>query len=459
MASSCGGLGNDAVISNDATSVLVDGAKRDRTIWPGDLGVSQPTAFVSTDDTASARNVLNILYGEQDGNGGLPYCGPPVNCGTVSDTYHLWTLIASGDYYVDTRDKEWLDSHWTQYKAGIQFSLNKIDGSGLLSVSLPADWGRIVPLGGENLSPNVLLYRALTSGAYLAQYENDPATTQEYLSLAANLKHAVNALLWDEAVGEYRDSPSVALYPQDGNALAVWFGIVDSSERASSVSSRLRLNWNTYGALTPERPNAIATFPGSMEVMSHFAAYDDQSGLDLIRREWGYMLNSAIGTNSTFWEGYLSDGTFDYEGSSMSKAHGWATGPTSALTYYVLGIMPGRKADLDYSLVPHPGDLSHVRGRLTLANGTIDVEWSRPSNTGSFDMKINTSSQLVGQVGIPTFGRQVRVLMDGLLLWDGCSSPPMGSTYNSTEISSNSRYVYIEGLKGSHAIHSLSCGV
>ena len=33
--------------------MLVDGAKRDRSVWPGDLGVSLPTEYVSTDDLAS----------------------------------------------------------------------------------------------------------------------------------------------------------------------------------------------------------------------------------------------------------------------------------------------------------------------------------------------------------------------------------------------------------------------
>jgi hypothetical protein len=71
----------------------------------------------------------------------------------VSDTYHLWTLIASADYYVETKDKTWLDRHWQQYKAAVQFSLRKVDEKGGMSVTLPADLGRTVPLTGDNLSP------------------------------------------------------------------------------------------------------------------------------------------------------------------------------------------------------------------------------------------------------------------------------------------------------------------
>jgi hypothetical protein len=35
-----------------------------------------------------------------------------------------------------------------------------------------------------------------------------------------------------------------------------------------------------------------------------------------------YMLNSPIGTKSTFWEGFTADGSFDYGGTYMSAAHG-----------------------------------------------------------------------------------------------------------------------------------------
>jgi hypothetical protein len=58
------------------SSVLVDGAKRDRSVWSGDLGVSLPTAYVSTDDLVSTRNALTTLYQHQNSSTGeLEYGG------------------------------------------------------------------------------------------------------------------------------------------------------------------------------------------------------------------------------------------------------------------------------------------------------------------------------------------------------------------------------------------------
>ena len=69
------GWDNGATIAGGST-VLVDGAKRDRTVWPGDLGISVSTAYVSTGDLTSTMNALNVLYAGQDpSTGELPARG------------------------------------------------------------------------------------------------------------------------------------------------------------------------------------------------------------------------------------------------------------------------------------------------------------------------------------------------------------------------------------------------
>ena len=80
------GWANNATCG-EGVSVLVDGAKRDRTVWPGDMGVSTATAFATTGDTYSSRMSLEILFAHQSPDGMLPYAGPPVSFYDMSDTY------------------------------------------------------------------------------------------------------------------------------------------------------------------------------------------------------------------------------------------------------------------------------------------------------------------------------------------------------------------------------------
>jgi hypothetical protein len=81
-------------------SALVDGAKRDRLVWSGDISISMPGITVSTYDLISVRNSLDSLFAIQNSTTGqLPYAGRPIP-NYLSFTYHLYTLIGLHDFYL-----------------------------------------------------------------------------------------------------------------------------------------------------------------------------------------------------------------------------------------------------------------------------------------------------------------------------------------------------------------------
>lgn len=403
------------------SEVLVDGAKRDRTVWPGDLGVSVPTEYASLGDLIPTRNALTTLYDHQAASGELPFAGPEVNF-YGSDTYHLWTLIGTAGYYQYSHDTAWLNGEWSNYRKAVAYSLAEVGSDGLMSVQGTADWARS-DQGGENIEANALLYETLTTGAQLARVEDDSADAAAWSTTAATLRTAINATLWDDAAGEYRDNPTSDLFPQDGNSLAVWYGVAPA-DRARRISAAQTTNWNAYGATTPENGGQISTFPGSMEVMAHLQAGDTAQALDLIRREWGYMLDSPLGTGSTFWEGYLANGQFGYGGPYMSNSHGWATGPTSALTFYVLGIRPTTVAG-GYDIAPQTGDLTSTQGSLKTPLGDIRVAWTHDVHSRTFTENLDAPARAVSRIEVPTYGAATRVTVNGRVVWNGNRSSPI----------------------------------
>lgn len=405
------GWDNSATVGT-GEQILVDGAKRDRTVWPGDLGVSVPTEYASLGDVTPTRNALTTLYAHQAANGQLPYAGPQVNF-YGSDTYHLWTLIGTATYYQYSHDDAWLGTEWAGYLRAVGYILGQVGSDGLLTVQGTADWAR-AGQGGENIEANALLYQTLVTGAALAGVRGDDADATAWTAAAAKLKAAVNTTLWDDAAGQYRDNPGSDLHPQDGNSLAVWYGLAPA-DRASRVSAALTTNWNAYGSTTPENGGQISTFPGSMEIQAHLAAGDSTRALELIRREWGYMLDSPLGTGSTFWEGYLADGQFGYGGAYMSASHGWATGPTSALTFDVLGIQPTTVTG-GYRIHPAPGDLAEADGSLRTPFGNIKLTWRHDKIARTFS---ETVSGPVTSVDVPSFGATTVVTVGGRVAWDG----------------------------------------
>ena len=371
-------------------TVLVDGAKRDRVIWPGDMGVSSLTAIATTGDLEASRGALETLYHYQKADGMLPYAGPPVSFFGNSDTYHLWALL--GTYNIATHEAAggagssgatagngtaWLASVWDGFVAALAASTAKVSAaSGLFGVTAAADWAR-QDQGGENCPANMLYFKALRAGAELAAMLGHGALAAEFLAMAAASRAAILAGLWDEGKGAFFDNPGKkTLFPQDGNALALWFNVTADAPQAARVSDYLASNWGPFGSSSPEWEggSGVGTFPGSMEVHAHMAAGDAQRAHDLIRLQWGYMLHHPQGTRSTFWEGYNTDGTFAYQGIYMSNAHGWATGPAAALTFGTLGIRPagagaggggsGHRGSMAFAVAPLFGDLEHCQGRL-----------------------------------------------------------------------------------------------
>ncbi len=428
-------------------AVLVDGAKRDRTVWPGDLGVSVPTEFASLGDLTPTRNALTTLYQHQTAAGELPFAGPQVNFYS-SDTYHLWTLVGTANYVQYTHDLAWLRDTWAGYRRALDFALAKVGPNGLFRVTGANDWAR-GGQGGENIAANALAYQALLTGAELADLVGDPSAAA-WRATAAGVKTAVNATLWDEQAGLFRDNPTSALHPQDGNSLAVWFGLTDSAARSHRISASLTLNWNAYGATTPEKGSEIGTFPGSMEVQAHLEAGDTTRALELVRREWGYMLDSPIGTGSTFWEGYLADGRPGYGGAYMSLAHGWATGPTSALTFSVLGIRP-RSVGGGYVIRPQPGDLTSAEGSLKTPLGDIALSWSHNARSGSFTGRLTAPTAAVDRVEIPTFGARTAVRVNGRPVWNGTRGLAYGAHLEDG-------YVVLKGLPACAVLDSRTVG-
>lgn len=131
----------------NGSSVLTDGAKRDRLVWPGDMSIALESVAVSTYDLYSVRMALESLFAMQQADGRLPYAGKPFY-DTVSYTYHLHSLIGVAYYYRFAGDLNWLAAHWTQYKRALQWSLSSIDHTGLANVTASADWLRF-GMGGH----------------------------------------------------------------------------------------------------------------------------------------------------------------------------------------------------------------------------------------------------------------------------------------------------------------------
>ncbi|KAK0451160.1 Six-hairpin glycosidase [Desarmillaria tabescens] len=401
-----------------AGPILVDGAKRDRTVWPGDMAISTPTQFVSTFDLISTRTALSTLFASMDpATGALPFAGPPLTLYLQgSDTYHAWTLIGAHNYYLYSGDNDWLGTIWTNYTRAVAFLEGKVDSTGLMNVTGLRDWARLGG-GGYNAEGNAILYKAsfvLLTASDLANYMGDESLSAAWGVNATALKAKYNEAFWVESARMYRDNLTTTLYPQDANSLAVLYNLTLSDDQKVAVSEGLQKNWNDLGPVSPELPDTISPFISGFELQAHFEAGQDNRALDLLRREWEYMLYTNMSVQSTLLEGFTANGSlgylssrgYDYDASYTSHAHGWSSGPTSALTFYVLGLTITSPQGATWSANPHVnGGLPGAEGGFETSLGWFGIRWQLQNN--HFFMEINTPEGTNGRVKLPREGSVV----------------------------------------------------
>jgi len=256
----------------------------------------------------------------------------------------------------------------------------------------------------------------LITASDLATTLNDSVLSANWSASAAALKTNFNEAFWLPSEGMYRDNETTTLCPQDANSMAVLYNLTTSAEQANSVSEGLTANWNALGAIAPELPDTISPFIGSLELQAHFQSGNDLRAMDLLRREWGYMLYTNLSVQSTLLEGYTSNGSigyrsydgYNYDTSYTSHAHGWSSGPTSALTFYVLGLTVTSNQGRTWSVAPHTSGLPVAQGGFETPLGWYGVQWSLKGNTFmlSMDVPVGTS----GTVRLPLAGK---VTIDG----------------------------------------------
>lgn len=145
---------SNSTLTNSSTA-LVDGAKRDKLIWPGDFGISVPAVFLSTNEVDTIKPSIQQIFAEQHAlTGAMPYAASPIFARpfnpilsavsiVFSFTYHLHGLLSLYYYYKYTGDADFVAEQWNRFKFGMKHSLSYVDWTGLAGIPIDnPDWLR-----------------------------------------------------------------------------------------------------------------------------------------------------------------------------------------------------------------------------------------------------------------------------------------------------------------------------
>jgi alpha-L-rhamnosidase len=424
--------------SNVVPSVL-DGARRDRAIWSGDLLVEGPTDYYSIGNAENIKQSLALLGSRQLSSGFIPgalhpatvpHIGPPIpgDTTTYSATYSMAFVVALATYYLYTGDKDFIVKEWPVVQRQLAWNATRIDGNGLLATRSGidgADWDFYDhDKAGEVSAYNILYYKALTDGATLATAVGDTSAAAAHTTAAAALKTRINDRLYDPATGLYKISDTqVSGTAQDANILAVLYGVAPQPKHAE-ILTRLKTSlWTTpYGplpySLDTGYRDLVSPYISGFELQARLATGDTANAQNLLHSVWGRMIAPGPNQTGTMWENISgTDGTPGL-GAGTSLAHGWSTAPTSALSSYVLGARPTTAGYATWIVQPRPGDLAWARGQVPTPHGPINVDWTAQNGAHRFSMTVTAPPNTQGTIAVPTGGAShPTVIVNGRVVW------------------------------------------
>ena len=419
--------------NNSTFPVILDGAKRDRRIWAGDLfnaGRSTYTAFGYGDNGSDyISNSIGVLGSRQAANGSVPgesanWTSVPAVAQFYSTAYSIYFPVGLVDNYRYTGDLDFAISQYGRLKAQMNYNLGLTNADGLIvttSGSDGRDWdfydgGR----AGTVTATNVLYYRALTEAAWLAGHmiENDPSNAEaaawaadkaDWESRATQVKDSINATLFDPDRGIYKmsnvdtNNHSGNAVPQDANSMAVLWGVAPD-EKVDGILEYLKDNlWGEQGpqpfSADANNSTLISTHISGFELAARYEAGNTDDALALTKNLWARMANPDDPFyTGAFWENHQQNG--DLTDANKSLAHSWASGPTWNMSAYLLGVKPVEPGFETWTVKPHLSDLEWSEGRVPTPNGDIDVTWSQDDDD-VIELEVVVPEGTSGEVWVP----------------------------------------------------------
>ena len=324
--------------NNSTFPVILDGAKRDRRIWAGDLfnaGRSTYTAFGYGENGSDyIRNSIGVLGSRQAANGSVPgesanWTSVPAVAQFYSTAYSIYFPVGLVHNYQYTGDLDFAISQYGRLKAQMNYNLGLTNADGLIvttSGSDGRDWdfydgGR----AGTVTATNVLYYRALSEAAWLAGHmiENDPsnpdvavwaADKADWESRATQVKGSnPDATLFDPDRGVYEmsnvdtNNRSGNAVPQDANSMAVLGGVAPE-EKVDGILAYLKDNlWGEQGpqpfSADANNSTLISTHISGSELAARYEAGNTDDALALTKNLWARMANP----DDPFYTGRLGE--------------------------------------------------------------------------------------------------------------------------------------------------------
>ncbi|PHH66618.1 hypothetical protein CDD81_6455 [Ophiocordyceps australis] len=382
-----GGDGQIEPSSLEGEIALMDGAKRDREPYAGDLAIAALTMYIAHNESEAARNVLENLARHQREDGWIPPAAIN-NYSLPLFDYPLWWVVSAVDYVLYTGNRSFANGYWSVMTKTLDQYYHGFLSNDTGMLHKPADMGdyAFLPRSGPVTYFNALYIYALRRAGHLATTLDKMDDANRWYALANLVAHALWTRNFDVGHGAFYDgSPCPGAQDdticdtraQDGNMLAIVAGVTDqdTSNQILEYWDTLRVEWgsplfdNSILARDRQLDQCVYPFMSYFEYAARLSVKTKKSPRKSLGKMHSWMARHD--PKITTWEAIGAEGK-PFEGGYTSMAHGWSTGIVSLLTNYDLGITPLEPGFETWQVCPS-FQLGSTKGALATPLGTIKV--------------------------------------------------------------------------------------
>ncbi|KAK7705532.1 hypothetical protein SLS64_007899 [Diaporthe eres] len=412
----------DFFMGTNPAAASVDGSRRDRIAYTGDLDIAGGAALVSTHGLEYVMGTLELFGSYQAAPGFFIPTAKiqqqplteklDVNItGLIGYSFNLLTAVAST--YMHTGNATFANLWAPKVQAMLDWADSQTLDNGLFNLSdasFGGDWNYYDPTqSGVVTKFNVVYAYALQEClTILADGGIDNTIYQERL---AALRKAIDTQLWSDDLGAYILSESMPNgFSQDSNAIAILAGV----NLAANHSSEAILSTLSADLMQPAGPLAfssdviassfqpyISPFASAYHLRAALASDNSVAAMELLNNLWAPMADSGNANyTGCFWE-TLDQAGRPGLGITTSLCHGWSAGPTAELTKYVLGATPTKPGWAEFRVAPLTLGLRSAKGRVPLVDGVVEVDWAFDSD-GLLTMTVDAPEGKTGTVNLPS---------------------------------------------------------
>ena len=336
---------------------LLDGIKRDRLPWAGDLAMSSLVDAYSFGDGALIEKTLVAI-----GRAGVE--NKDIN-GIVD--FSLWWLIAHDQYQKYFDNKDFLKSQWPLIQSILTVLARQVDEEGFLvprkGTRLFVDWVK----QEKWATLQVMWWWAEKAACQLALRAGDYHSADYWKALQTKTKASIDKELWNSKGGYFYAKDSLSQLTRHQNFLAIVAGLVEELGQKQSIQKYL-LSSLAMPVGTP--------YMKGFEMMGLGQSGNMTAMINEVKAYWGGMIEKGA---TSFWEAY----TPSEQGAAMyrfynrpfgkSLCHAWSAGPAAFLPEEILGIKPLSDGWKRFEVRPNLGSLSWATATVPTIYGDIQV--------------------------------------------------------------------------------------